>query len=98
MAQENKKAKFDDGSSFDDDKEEAKAKKDSEAKAKDDDENKLRKEEPKKVGMVPDMKLPIPAPAKVEPKRVDAPEPPPAPPSGPIYLPDANMVWNFTKS
>lgn len=48
--------------------------------------------------MVPDIHIPNPAPVKVEPaKRVDAPEPPPAP-TGPIYLPDSNMVWNFTKS
>ena len=48
--------------------------------------------------MVPDIHLPHPAPEKVEPKRVDAPEPPPPAPSGPIYLPDSNGVWNFTKS
>jgi hypothetical protein len=42
VSQQEKKAKFDDGS-LDDDKEELKAKKDSESKAKDDNENNQRK-------------------------------------------------------
>jgi hypothetical protein len=43
VAQKEKKAKFDDGVTFDEGKEELKAKKDSESKAKDDIENSQRK-------------------------------------------------------